>query len=249
MCSRSSSVTISSVSSSWLRRKRPHWQLSGISGVCRTISVIGWRSSCCSAMNMRGMSGKLNAMWHSSPFAEIRPQVGRPLVRLGDQHAIGVALVHRAPDLAQDPVRLLEALAGRALPLDQVGHRVEAHAVDAAIEPEPHRPDHRLQHARVVEVEIRLVVEEAMPVVGLRGVVPLPVRRLGIDEDDADALVLLVRVAPDVEVALRRSGRRAPRRLEPGMLIRGVVDDELGDDPDAALVRLGDEPIDVATVP
>ena len=61
----------------------------------------------------------------------------------------------------------------RAFALDQVGHRVEPQAVDAAIEPEPHGLEHRLEHARVVEVEIRLVVEEAVPVVGLRGVVPL----------------------------------------------------------------------------
>ena len=89
------------------------------------------------------------------------------------------------------------------------------------------------------------MVEEAVPVVGLRGVVPRPVRRLRVGEDDADALVLLLRVAPDVEVALGRSGRRAPRRLEPGMLIRRVVDDELGDDADAALVRLVDEALEV----
>ena len=65
--SRSFCVTISSVSSSWLRRKIAHWQLSGISGVCRMMSVIGFRSSWAIAMYMRGISGKWNAMWHSSP--------------------------------------------------------------------------------------------------------------------------------------------------------------------------------------
>ena len=73
----------------------------------------------------------------------------------------------------------------------------------------------------------------------------LPVRRFGIGEDDADALVFLVRVAPDVEVALGRSGRCAPGRLEPGVLIGGVVDDELGDDPEPEAVRFGDEAIEV----
>ena len=88
-------------------------------------------------------------------------------------------------------------------------------------------------------------MEEAVPVVGLGGVVPAPVRRLGVGEDDPDALVLAVGLAPDVEVALRRAGRRAPRRLEPRMLIGGVVDDQLGDDADVAAVRLGHEPIEV----
>ena len=32
------------------------------------------------------------------------------------------------------------------------------------------------------------------------------------------------------------------------MLVRGVVDDELGDDPHAALVRLGDQPLDVLQI-
>ena len=67
MYSRSSSVTISSVSSSWLRRNSPHWQESGISGVCSRISTIGVASSRRSAMKSRGITGKWKAMWHSSP--------------------------------------------------------------------------------------------------------------------------------------------------------------------------------------
>jgi len=36
-------------------------------------------------------------------------------------------------------------------------------------------------------------------------------------------------------------GRRAARALKPRVLVGGVVDDQLGDDPDPAIVRLGDE--------
>ena len=36
-------------------------------GVCAMISVIGNRCSRRTAMNMRGMTGKWKAMWHSSP--------------------------------------------------------------------------------------------------------------------------------------------------------------------------------------
>ena len=140
---------------------------------------------------------------------------------------------------------LVEVGAGRAFALDQVGHGIEAHAVDAAIEPEMHDLRDRLEHRRVVEVQVRLVMEEAMPVVGAGGVVPRPVRLLRIGEDDRDALVLLVGVAPDVEVAHRRSRRRLPRRLEPRMLVGGVVDDQLGDDAQPAGVRLLDEAVEV----
>ena len=71
----------------------------------------------------------------------------------------------------------------------------------------------RVEDRRVVEVEIRLVVEEAMPVDTPSPCRPTVQFDFSVsDEDDADALVFLVRVAPDVEVALRRSGgaRGAP---------------------------------------
>ncbi len=67
MTSRSGSVHISSVSSSWFRRKRHHWQASGIGGVCWNMSVIGRRSPLKTAMYIRGISGKWKAMWNSSP--------------------------------------------------------------------------------------------------------------------------------------------------------------------------------------
>ena len=47
----------------------PHWQLSGMSGVCAMISEIGKRCSRRTAMNRRGITGKWNAIWHSSPFS------------------------------------------------------------------------------------------------------------------------------------------------------------------------------------
>ena len=51
---------------------------------------------------------------------------------------------------------------------------------------------------------------------------------------------------PDVELARGGARTRAPRLLEPGMLVRGVVDDELGHDPQAALVRRPHEAAEVA---
>src|SRR5690606_26428688 len=99
---------------------------------------------------------------------------------------------------------------------------------------------------RIVVIEIRLVREEAMPVVLLRDRIPRPVRRLGIRENDPRLGELLVRIAPDVEVPLRRARRRTSRGLEPRMLIRRVVHDELGDHLEPALVRLAYETLEVA---
>ena len=47
--------------------------------------------------------------------------------------------------------------------------------------------------------------------------------------------IVLVVVGPDIVVAAM-SRARAARALEPGMLVGGVVDDQLGDDADAARV-------------
>ena len=92
---------------------------------------------------------------------------------------------------------------------------------------------------RVVEVEVGLVAEEAVPVVRLGDRVPGPVRGLGVLEDDPRvARSAPGRVAPHVEVALRAARRRAAGALEPRMLVRGVVDHQLGDDPQPARVRL-----------
>ena len=96
-----------------------------------------------------------------------------------------------------------EVLAVGALLLEQVGHGVEPEAVDAEVEPELQRLDDRLLHPRVLEVEVRLVAEEAVPEVLLAHRVEGPVGRLGVDEDDARVGVGLVGVGPHVEVAVR----------------------------------------------
>ena len=83
--------------------------------------------------------------------------------------------------------------------------------------------------------------EEAVPVelAGFR--IPGPVRFLGIGEDDPRARIFLVGVAPDIPVARAGIPVAAAGALEPVVLVGGVVDDELGDDPQAALLGFLDE--------
>ena len=154
--------------------------------------------------------------------------------------------VERGAQLFDDGVGLRKVLVRRAFALAQVRNCVEAEPVHAHVEPEAHGAEYRLQHLRVREVEIGLVAEEAVPVVALRELVPGPVRGLGVGEDDAGAGVALRVVAPDVVVVLVRAARRAARGLEPGVLVGGVVDDKLGDDPQAEAVRLAHEVPEVA---
>ncbi len=190
-------------------------------------------------------------MWHSSPplpSPKYVDDVLRPLVRLGEEHAVRVARVHLGACALQVLVRAREVLAVRPLLLVQIRHRVEAEAVDAEVEPEAEDVEHRLLHLRVLVVEIRLVVEEAVPVVLTAHRVERPVRRLAVDEDDPHVGISLVRVGPDVPVALR-PGRVGARLLEPRMVGRRVVHDQVGDHADAALVRLLDELAEVVDRP
>ena len=176
---------------------------------------------------------------------EIGHRVFGPLVGLGEQHAVGVIAVHVMAQLAQEPVRLGQVLTVGALPLEEVRDRIEPDAVDADLHPEVEGLEDRLLDPRVVEVEVRLARVEAVPVVRVRDVVPGPVRRLEVFEDDPHVLVFLVGLAPHVEVARRRSRLRAARALKPRVLVRRVVAHELVDHPDATAVRFPDELVDV----
>ena len=142
-------------------------------------------------------------------------------------------------------MRLGQVLAAGPLALEEVRDGVEAQPVDAHPEPEVERLQHGAPHGRVVEVEVGLVGVEAVPVVGLGHRIPGPVRRLEVLEDDARVAVALGRVAPDVEVARGAAGRGAAGALEPGMLVRRVVDHQLGDDPQAAAMCLAQEDAEV----
>ena len=167
--------------------------------------------------------------------AEVVDDIGRPLVRLREQHPVGVLGVDRLADIPEELVGLGQVLAVGARPLVQVGHGVEPEAVDPHVEPEPKGIEHRLVYRRVVVVEVRLVAVEAVPEVLLAHRVPGPVRRLGVDEDDPRVLVRGVGVRPDVEVAVRPGGVGSGL-LEPLVLVARVVHDEVHDHLDAALV-------------
>ena len=75
-----------------------------------------------------------------------------------------------------------------------------------------------------------------MPEVLLAHRVEGPVAGLGVDEDDPRVRIAGVVVAPDVVVAVR-TVRVPPGLLEPLVRVGGVVHHQVGDDPDAPLVR------------
>ena len=142
------------------------------------------------------------------------------------------------PELFQKDVGLGEILTVSSLALVKIRHRIQAHAIDTHLQPEIQHRFERFPDLGVVEVQVGLVRIKTMPKVGLSDGVPGPVRKLEVFEDDPRLLIFLLVVVPDVKVARVAAGFGGPRPLKPRVLIRSMINHQLGDDPDAALVGL-----------
>ena len=108
-------------------------------------------------------------------FAKIGVDVFRPLVCLGEKHLAGRIGVQLGSDLLDDGVGFRQIFVVGSFALAQIRNCVQTKAVDAEIKPSPHDLDHGQEHVRIVKIEIRLMRKEAMPVVGLRLLVPGPI--------------------------------------------------------------------------
>jgi len=172
--------------------------------------------------------------------AEVGQRVARPLVSFGQQDCAGVVIIHEAPETLAVLVRFGQVLAVGAFTLKEIGHGVNAEAVHAQIQPVLDHVQHGLLHRRIVVVEIGLAAVEAVPVVLLAEGIEGPVGAFRIEEDDAGVGVTLGGVAPHVIVPQTRLARLAGQ-AKPGMLVRGVVHDQVGDDPHPAPVHLIDD--------
>ena len=135
---------------------------------------------------------------------------------------------------------LLEIFAGGAFALVEIGHGVEAQAIHAEIEPEVHDLDDFLVNFGIVEIQVRLMRKKPVPEISLGDVVPGPIGNFDVFENDARMAVLRRGVGPDVKVPPAAAGGRAAGALEPRVLIGGVVEHQLGDYAEPALVRLAE---------
>ena len=158
-----------------MRRNSAHWQLSG--NVRRLPQDIRDRKPIFLGDRHVDARHQRKVIRHVAfvAVAEIGADVFRPLVGLGEKHLAGRIGVKLGPDLLDDGVGFRQIFVVGSFALAQIRNCVQAKAVDAEIKPSPHDLDHGQEHARIVKIEIRLMREEAMPVVGLRVRVPGPV--------------------------------------------------------------------------
>src|SRR5665647_1427797 len=104
---------------------------------------------------------------------------------------------------------LRQVLAVGALPLIEVGYRVQAQAINSQAQPKIERPDNLFAHVRAVEIKVRLMGVKSVPVIGLGHRVPGPIGGFEILEYDAGLWIFLGGFAPDVILAVAAS-RRGP---------------------------------------
>jgi len=169
-------------------------------------------------------------------IAEVRQQILRPLIGLGDQDSVGILLVDQAAHLLEEFVRFGQILAIGPLALIEIGHSVGTKTVDTQIQPKTDDVEHLLMDDRVVVIQIGLAGVKAVPKVLPGDFVIGPVRRLHIQKDDTRFGVFLRRVAPYEVIPIGRVAV-GPGGLEPGVLLGTMVHHQIGHDAKAA--RMG----------
>ena len=177
--------------------------------------------------------------------AEERAGLLERQVDLAEQDRLAVAAAEEAAQVAQQLVRVDDRALRQPDGLDQERHGVDAEAGQPQLQPEAHDLGDLVADLRVGDVQVGLEAVEAVQVVLARLLVPGPVGFLLVGEDDVARLLRGLLVGPDVEIAVGRVAVGA-RGLEPRMLVGGVVDDEVGDHPDAAVARRAHELDEVA---
>ena len=134
-------------------------------------------------------------------IAHVLNGIDGPHVGFGKQHLVFVVLIQMRANFLQISVRFRKVFAVGAVAFKQVGHGIQAEAIDTHVGPEVEDAKHGAPHGRVVVIQIGLVGIEAVPVIRFGYRVIGPVRCFKIGEDDARALVLLRRIAPNIVIA------------------------------------------------
>ena len=175
------------------------------------------------------------------PVAKVSDRIFGPLIGFGKQHTISKPLIDLLTKVLQKLVGIREVLAIRTIALVQVWHRVQSHAIHTHSEPKVDDGQQAAPDIGALKIQIRLVMIKPVPVILARNRIPSPVGAFEIFEYDARFFVFIRCVVPYIELARRTSRPRSSGALEPGMLVRGVVEHQLRYHPNAPPVSLAKE--------
>ena len=136
-------------------------------------------------------------------FAEISDRVFRPLVCFGQKHSALKFCIEMRTQVPQEIVSLGQVFADRALALIEVRDRVEAKSINSQVKPEIADLLDGFVHGRVLEIQVRLMGIEAMPVICFRDRIPGPVRCFEIFKNNSRVFVFFRCVTPNVKFVFR----------------------------------------------
>src|SRR5262245_36191947 len=139
-------------------------------------------------------------------------------------------------ELAEHVILLLGLADLGSFGRDDERHRIHPEAGNAQLNPEPHDLENLGLHLRMRGVEVGLEVIEAVEIPRLGLLIVAPGRLLHARKDHAVVGARRLLLRPNVPIAVLRSWVLA-RLLEPRVLVRRVVDDEIDEHPYAALFR------------
>ena len=234
-------MSLSSVSSSWLRTKFAYWHSSETAIVSRSASASGSASCRASESQSACISGKLKSRLTSSASSPPKKSISCSGSRLTSPSSRPSPLRREMNERRCRRISCGSRFdVGDLARVDQERHGVHAEAVDAELEPEPGDLGDLVADPLVADVQVRLVRVEVMeePLPGL--LVEGPDAVLGVREHDRGLRRARRPVAPDVEVAEPVVGR-GPRLAEPRVLVGRVVHDHVDDHAHAAVLRRPDQ--------
>ena len=166
-------------------------------------------------------------------------------IGFGEDDGVALTPLQKLPERAQHVI-LLDGFSNLGpLGCDHERDRIHAKAGHAELNPKPHDLEDLGLHMRVRRVEVGLEIIKAMEVPGSGFLIARPGRFLHARKHHALAGIGWLLVGPDIPIAIWRI-LGASCLPKPGMRIRSVVDDEIDDDADAALLATMGELDEVA---
>ncbi len=121
---------------------------------------------------------------------------------------------------------------------------IEAEAVDAALQPEAGDVEDRLLDLRIVEVEVRLLLQEVVEIVLAAARLPVPGRAAEHRQPVVGRRPVLLWIGPDVPVGLGVVAAAAAL-LEPRMAVRGMRVHLIDDHPQPEPMGFGQQAVEV----